>query len=407
MQRLRRVFCLSIRARLPTTNGRRRTVIRPLIEFSPELKFLLYKAFGLGYFQARRFGFLVVSGVVTALATIHCERQIKEFTEAARQLPSHRHLANRQVARSPLRKARRLCGFLAMAQAGFFFYPGDWHKDTRVLTLQCRGAWIDLLGELWEHGGSVSWFVSDYARFWGCDSVEAMTILSQLGFYKTANVLCDCKTEGRSGVVICPAFVRPFSGGASLICHGIVTVLSRRASRELKARESDRLRKKAERDRRNVTRKSRSKSRSNPAPLLNPSPSPSLLLSIEENHKNDSLSSTLSTSVTQNGKKAPEISVKELVEDWNDWFDKKLPKVTLPLNRTREARTRLRLKEHPTLEFWTRVFKNIAKTPFLLGTAPSKSHEHWRCTFDFLIVNDTNVLKIYEGNYEHGKDGKN
>ncbi len=140
-----------------------------------------------------------------------------------------------------------------MSQPGFFFYPGDWYKDTRVLTLACRGAWIDLLGELNEHAGAVSWLMSDYARFWGCTEEVAGEIVRELSRLNTADVTTDS--------------------------HGIVTVMSRRMKRELIVRENTKLRKRAERDRKHVTRKSQDDvtplSASSSSPSLNPSPSPS------------------------------------------------------------------------------------------------------------------------------------
>lgn len=50
--------------------------------------------------------------------------------------------------------------------------------------------------------------------------------------------------------------------------------------------------------------------------------------------------------------------------------------------------------------------KRSAATPFLRGD----NDRGWRCSFDYLIANDTNILEILEGKFEgggHGKSGSN
>ncbi len=242
-----------------------------------------------------------------------------------------------------------------MSQVGFFFYPGDWNKDTRVLTLQCRGAWIDLLGELWEQGGSVRWLLTDYARFWGCDEKTADAVVRDLSRLNTANVTFDV--------------------------DGYVTVESRRIKREALTRESARLRKQQERERKarhrevtgNVTAKSNASSESE-------SESESLLDQKEDIRR-------------------PELSVQDLVDSWNEVFKDKLPLVEWPLSTTRHRKANARLKEHRTLEFWQQVFDKIGESRFLLG----QGNGTWKCTLDFLINNDTNCVKIFEGSYNNAQ----
>ncbi len=54
-------------------------------------------------------------------------------------------------------------------QPGFYFYTGDWLKDTRCLSLDARGAWLDLLCVLWESPtrGRISWPLTAYDRYFG------------------------------------------------------------------------------------------------------------------------------------------------------------------------------------------------------------------------------------------------
>lgn len=103
---------------------------------------------------------------------------------------------------------------------------------------------------------------------------------------------------------------------------------------------------------------------------------------------------------TDDSVKPDSFSVQDLVDSWNDSFKDKLAQVEWPLSTSRETKARQRIREHVALEFWQTVFNNIASSQFLLG----KSNGTWRCSFDFLIKNDTNVMKIYEGVYNREKD---
>lgn len=90
-------------------------------------------------------------------------------------------------------------------------------------------------------------------------------------------------------------------------------------------------------------------------------------------------------------------SVKDLAESWNSWFEGVLPQVAWPLAESRHRKAAVRIKEHPGMEFWESVFKNISASEFLTG-----QRTPWKCTFDWLIANDANVLKVYEGSYANG-----
>lgn len=100
----------------------------------------------------------------------------------------------------------------------------------------------------------------------------------------------------------------------------------------------------------------------------------------------------------ESDEEAGKLTVKDLVDSWNESFGDLLPRVVLPLSGSRQRKALLRVKEHQSLDYWQRVFTNIAGSDFLTG----KSNGSWRCTFDFLINNDTNAIKIYEGAYQNG-----
>lgn len=75
-----------------------------------------------------------------------------------------------------------------MAKTGFFFYHGDWFKDTRILSLEAKGGWIDLLGPLYESGGTLDWPIVAYARFWGVTDETVMNVLTELQHFKIADI---------------------------------------------------------------------------------------------------------------------------------------------------------------------------------------------------------------------------
>lgn len=142
------------------------------------------------------------------------------------------------------------------------------------------------------------------------------------------------------------------------------------------------------------------KHRESPENTASPSPSPSPSL------KEDTLSSTSDevTPIFKSQKSSDsEMSIQEFANSWNEWFEGKLPQVQWPLSPSRAHKAGSRLKEHGKVEFWQRVFEKIQSSNFLLGRGAS----NWKCTFDYLIANDTNVLKIYEGSYDNGRSQEN
>ena len=96
----------------------------------------------------------------------------------------------------------------------------------------------------------------------------------------------------------------------------------------------------------------------------------------------------------------PEISVVEFVDSWNSYFNGKLPSVRLPLATSRQRKVQARLRDHPELEFWKLVFGKVWNSSFLMGRNGS-SNSQWKASFDWIISNDTNVLKVSEGNYDN------
>lgn len=63
------------------------------------------------------------------------------------------------------------------------FYVADWLKDTRMLSVASKGAWIDTICHLWnsELRGIDSGTITEWARLWAVTEDEAEAILSELG----------------------------------------------------------------------------------------------------------------------------------------------------------------------------------------------------------------------------------
>lgn len=94
------------------------------------------------------------------------------------------------------------------------FYTADWIQDTRILTLEERGAWLDILCLLWNSKprGSKTMTLADWGQYLGVESQKTGEILKSLNRKEIGNV-----TFGNDDI----------------------TVMSRRITKEEKRRISD------------------------------------------------------------------------------------------------------------------------------------------------------------------------
>jgi len=99
----------------------------------------------------------------------------------------------------------------------FQWYPNDYIRDTRILSLAARGAWADMLNFMWyaPERGSLSGTYEQLARQLSCSIPEIQNILDELSVTKTADVT---------------------------ICNNLVTVINRRMYRDERERKLTRLR---------------------------------------------------------------------------------------------------------------------------------------------------------------------
>lgn len=97
------------------------------------------------------------------------------------------------------------------------------------------------------------------------------------------------------------------------------------------------------------------------------------------------------------------ISVQELLESWNEIVPSLGLATVRELSATRKQKAAHRIREHPKVDFWNDVFRQLKRSPFLLGMGARNGHEPWRANFDWLIENDTNCIKVAEGRYVQSK----
>lgn len=74
----------------------------------------------------------------------------------------------------------------------FQFYPGDWIQDTSVLTLEAKGAWIDLLCAMWrsETRGTLHLTIDQYSRLLRVPVETTKSILEELMLTKCGDIFC-------------------------------------------------------------------------------------------------------------------------------------------------------------------------------------------------------------------------
>jgi len=69
------------------------------------------------------------------------------------------------------------------------------------------------------------------------------------------------------------------------------------------------------------------------------------------------------------------------------------------INDTRKSKIRTRWKEHPDINYWINVFKEIEASDFLTG----RNGKWHNCNIDWIIANNNNYTKVLEGTYKNKK----
>jgi len=96
-------------------------------------------------------------------------------------------------------------------------------------------------------------------------------------------------------------------------------------------------------------------------------------------------------------KKPDPIPYQEIVDLFNEICIES-PKVKA-LSEKRKAKMKQRYNELGGIEMFKEAFNKVNESDFLTG----KSKDSWIVKFDWIMENDTNILKLLEGNYSNGK----
>jgi len=137
------------------------------------------------------------------------------------------------------------------------FFPSDYLADTRVLTLETRGAWADILCQmhLAENRGYLSMPVDRYARMIGATVPQTAVVLGELMTYGVASGEVNGAPWGECNAPV------------TLSAQDRVTLVCRRMAREEEARAQGRFRVQKHRERaRGVTPEKRECNTARPPP---------------------------------------------------------------------------------------------------------------------------------------------
>lgn len=94
----------------------------------------------------------------------------------------------------------------------------------------------------------------------------------------------------------------------------------------------------------------------------------------------------------------PTIPPSALFDLWNKKAHEVLPRAQT-LSKGRAIKCKTRLGENPDLSWWDSVINRMNDSLFLLG----KGDRGWTASFDWLIDNQENAIKILEGKYDNSR----
>lgn len=237
------------------------------------------------------------------------------------------------------------------------FYPGDWKKDPGIqsLTYHQRGVWFELLllmheseqrGRLLLNGMPMP--EQAIAVSLGLDNQEVNQIITTLLTYGVAS-------RDESGALVCRRMLRDeelrkirtqcgkLGGNPNLVNQNITTRVNQKSTPSSSS--------------------SSSKDKENRSCPPAGGPDPNILLTIWNTNRGT------------------------------------MPAATMTAGRRNKARARM--AEKPDPNYWTAVVVRMATSRFCTGQVDGRNGgKPWRATFDFLIANDTNHVKVMEGKYD-------
>lgn len=98
----------------------------------------------------------------------------------------------------------------------------------------------------------------------------------------------------------------------------------------------------------------------------------------------------------------PNLPTTSLVET-EGFYEKWNAKMPWKVKRTgsRDSSLGVRLKDKDFEKYFDILLDKILASDFLMGKKPSKGHANFKATFDWIIKNDTNYVKVLEGRYDN------
>ena len=123
------------------------------------------------------------------------------------------------------------------------------------------------------------------------------------------------------------------------------------------------------------------KGQNDPSPIYN------------ENQRDYTENTTETTQESTHRDSAPRGAESAFTHDWNDFALKNSLNQITSLTDSRKKKLQARLKNSDFKKLFDKALDEIKKSQYLLGA------KGWKITFDWLIKNDENILKVVEGNY--------
>lgn len=259
---------------------------------------------------------------------------------------------------------------VVMSQPGFYFYTGDWLKDTRVLTPLMRGCWIDALCFLNENKGSVTWPITSFANFWGITNELAIEVLDAIAIAKVGNV--SWQTDSKT--------------------------IAKLSNRRMLKETANRVKIKEKRTKAGKKGAAIRWQKWHSSSSISSSESSSLNLKEEDNTSHLGSNGASASTPSLNDKLTAEGLIVLYNETVNDNFS-----AVEKISEGRLKKARQYLKQFPQRDFWLEVFKELNRSSFLAGKSNSAGHESFRASFDWLLSKGKdgteNAVKVYEGKY--------
>jgi len=90
-----------------------------------------------------------------------------------------------------------------------------------------------------------------------------------------------------------------------------------------------------------------------------------------------------------------------LMREWNNFASENSLSQISSLSSNRKKQLNERLKNSEFKEMFYKALEQIKQSPYLLGS------KGWKVSFDWLIQNEENILKVVEGNYQNKQQNYN